>query len=220
MYDEDVRSKLVTQFKQFNFVTVEHDSITMPAVTGLAPGTTTAVQAESKLLRGFDNKLLNRMVIVKTPVGATVADGLSTQLGQLSSCLQFREKENLRCNGRTLLVADGLDTTAKSLAMLTDVYGTGNSFLNRLNLPLDGRGFSILSADPAAILGEQDYRCFRVGQRVEQLELQFERTGVYHATAVSQQARKINCQLTLNCFGEVVKSIQVQSDGSYLIAYV
>jgi hypothetical protein len=59
-----------------------------------------------------------------------------------------------------------------------------------------------------------------VGQRVEQLELQFERTGVYHATAVSQQARKINCQLTLNCFGEVVKSIQVQSDGSYLIAYV
>ena len=219
MMNEDVKSQLVRGFKQFQFVAVEHDSITIDAITGLTAGTTSKLQQESKLLKGFDNKLLNRMVVVKTPVGATEADGLSAKMVQNASCLMFREKENLRVNGRTLLVGDGLDTSAKSTAMLTDVYGTANMFLNRLNLPLDGRGFDVLGAEPRAILGEQDYRAFRVGQRIEQMELQFERTGVYHSTATSQTARKTNAQLTLNCFGEVVKQLQVQPDSSYLIAY-
>jgi hypothetical protein len=219
MMNEDVKSQLVRGFKQYQFVSVEHDSITIDAITGLSGATTNKLQQESKLLKGFDNKLLNRMVVVKTPVGATNANGLSTQLGQNASCLMFREKENLRVNGRTLLVGDGLDSSAKATAMLTDVYGTANMFLNRLNLPNDARGQDVLSTDPRATLGEQDYRAFRVGQRIEQMELQFERTGVYHSTATSQTERKQNAQLTLNCFGEVVKQIQVQPSGDYLIAY-
>lgn len=220
MMNEDTKSQLVRNFKQYQFVAVEHDSVTIDAITGLTAGNTTSVQQESKLLKGFDNKLLNKMVVVKTPTGALTTEDLSTELNQLGSCLMFREKENLRVNGKTLLVGDGLDSSAKSLAMLTDVYGTANTYLNRLDLPLDGRGFSILGTETLAMLGEQDYRAFRVGMKVEQMELQFERTGVYDSSATSQTGRKTNAQLTLNCFGEVVKQIQVQPNGSYLIAYV
>jgi hypothetical protein len=219
MMEEGTKMKLMKQFKQFQYVSVEHDSVFVDAVSGLSVSDTSVVQSLSKQLKGFDNKIVNRLVIVKTPTGADSTGGLSLQLGQNGSILGFREKENLRVNGRNLLVGDGLDTSSKSLAALTDIYGTGNTYCNRRVLPNSALGGSILGATPAAVLGEQDYRAFRVGQRVEQMELQFERTGVYDSTAVPATAHTSACSLTLNVFGEVLKVISVQPDGSYLIAY-
>jgi hypothetical protein len=225
MVEETTKMKLMNQFKQFQYVSVEHDSIHIDDVAGLSAeggaGEPSRVQQVSKQLKGFDNKLVNRLVIIKSPTGATAGlGGLSTQLGQNGSILGFREKENLRVNGRNLLVGDGIDTSAKSLAHLTDIYGTGNTFCNRRSLPDSALGGSILGLVPAAVLGEQDYRAFRVGERVEQMELQFERTGVFDSASSPPQAHTSACSLTLNVFAEVVKVLSVQPDGSYLIAYV
>ncbi|MGI9555996.1 MAG: hypothetical protein ACR2M9_03965 [Cyanophyceae cyanobacterium] len=217
--DNETRNSLEKQLTQVDFVQVEHDMIVVDAVSDLSANKLTNVQSIQKQVKGFDNKVLNRLLVVKQPQGATA--GLSTKMGQLTSYLQHNEKDNLRVNGRTLLVGDGLDTTAKSSAMLSDVWGTCNMFLNRLALDDNADGTKVLGTAADDYLGSQDYRCFRVGQRIEQMEYVFERTGCFDAAAAGAQTTlPINSQLVLHYFGEVPKRLQVNSDGTYLIAYL
>ena len=216
--DNETRNSLEKKLTQVDFVQVEHDMVVIDAITDLSANKLTSVQQVQKQVKGFDNKVLNRLLVVKQPSGASA--GLSSKMGQLTSYLQHNEKDNLRVNGRTLLVGDGLDTTAKSSAMLSDVWGTCNMFLNRLALDDNADGTSVLGTDPTDYLGSQDYRCFRVGQRIEQMEYVFERTGCYDAAAVSQTALPLNSQLVLHYFGETNKRLQVNSNGTYLISYL
>lgn len=217
--DNETRNSLEKQLTQVDFVQVEHDMIVVDAISDLSANKLTSVQSIQKQVKGFDNKVLNRLLVVKQPQGATA--GLSAKMGQLTSYLQHDEKDNLRINGRTLLVGDGLDTTAKSSAMLSDVWGTCNMFLNRLSLDDNADGTKVLGTAADDYLGSQDYRCFRVGQRIEQMEYVFERTGCFDAAAAGAQTTlPINSQLVLHYFGEVPKRLQVNSDGTYLIAYL
>ena len=214
MVDSSVKNNLLSAFKGVEFVCVEHDSIVVDRVFK-AGDAADKQQKTSKLLKGFDNKLLNRFVVVKESSGTNK----STQLASLGSQLCFREKDNVRINGRTLLVGDGLDTPAKSLSSCSDVYGTCNSYSNSLSIPNDAQGQSVLATATGAILGEQDYRCFRVAERIEQMEYQFTRQGVFNTDVATSNNEKINAQVILHFFGEVPKKMSVNSDGSYLIAY-
>jgi hypothetical protein len=216
--DNETRNSLEKQLTQVDFVQIEHDMVVVDAITDLSANKLTSVQSIQKQVKGFDNKVLNRLLVVKQPQGAT--ERVSTLMKQLTSYLQHKEKDNLRVNGRTLLVGDGLDTTAKSSAMLSDVWGTCNMFLNRLKLDRNEDDTSVLGSKTQDYLGSQDYRCFRVGQRIEQMEYVFERTGCYDAAEASQTALTINSQLVLHYFGEIPKRLQVNSDGTYLIAYL
>jgi len=218
--DNETRNSLEKQLTQLDFVQIEHDMVVVDAISDLTANKLTSVQSIQKQLKGFDNKVLNRLLVVKQPQGASA--GLSTKMGQLTSYLQHNEKDNLRINGRTLLVGDGLDTTSKSSAMLSDVWGTCNMYLNRLDLDDNSDGTSVLDTNTTKdYLGAQDYRCFRVGERVEQMEYIFERTGCFDAAAAGAQTTlPINSQLVLHYFGEVPKRLQVSSDGTYLISYL
>ena len=214
MVDSSVKNNLLSSFKGVEFICVEHDSFVVDKVFS---GTDSASKTQkiSKLLKGFDNKLLNRFVVVKESAGTNK----STELGSLGSQLCYREKDNVRVNGRTLLVGDGIDTTAKALSSCSDVYGTCNSYANSLALPLDAQSQSVLASATSNILGEQDYRCFRVAERVEQMEYQFSRQGVFTTDVATSNDEKINAQLVLHFFGEVPKKMSVNKDGSYIIGY-
>ena len=214
MVDSSVKNNLLSSFKGVEFVCVEHDSFVVDKVFS-ATDTASKTQKTSKLLKGFDNKLLNRFVVVKESAGTNK----STELGSLGSQLCYREKDNVRVNGRTLLVGDGIDTTAKALSSCSDVYGTCNSYANSLALPVDAQSQSVLATATSNILGEQDYRCFRVAERVEQMEYQFSRQGVFTTDVATSNDEKINAQLVLHFFGEVPKKMSVNKDGSYIIGY-
>jgi hypothetical protein len=213
MADSSNAMKMVSAFKGANYVSVEHDQV---FIDGLSPtaGTPNPVQSTRKILKGFDNKFVNRMVFMKEP--SADSSDISTQLGSLGSQLYLKEEENLRVDGRTLLVGSGLDTPAKALAKLADVYGTCNAYLNKL-----ATNGSILAPDEDAILGEQDYRAFLVGQYVTDMEVSFGRTGDRDTGATDEANSKkgINNSLTLHAFAEVRKTLQVQPNGTYLISY-
>ena len=222
--DNETRNSLEKQLTQIDFVQIEHDMIVVDAISDLSSNKLTSVQSIQKQVKGFDNKVLNRLLVVKQPQGATYLN--SFYMKQLTSYLQHNEKDNLRVNGRTLLVGDGLDTTAKSTAMLSDVWGTCNMYLNRLALDDNSDGTSVLDSNTTKdYLGTQDYRSFRVGQRIAQMEYVFERTGCYDASVPrenvpNQTGIPINCQLVLHFFGEIQKRLQVNSNGTYLISYL
>lgn len=213
MADSSNAMRMVNAFKGANYVSVEHDQV---FIDGLSPtaGTPNPVQSTRKILKGFDNKFVNRMVFMKEP--SSDSTDISTQLGSLGSQLYLKEEENLRVDGRTLLVGSGLDTPAKALAKLSDVYGTCNAYLNKL-----ATNGSILAPDEDSCLGEQDYRAFLVGQYVTDMEVSFGRTGDRDTGATDEANSKkgINNSLTLHAFGEVRKTLQVQPNGTYLISY-
>jgi len=69
------------------------------------------------------------------------------------------------------------------------------------------------------MLANQDYRAFRVGERVLQLDYQFSRLGVWDTSIAASNAKSNNSQATLHFFGEVPKRLQVNPNGTYIIGY-
>lgn len=219
MSDPSVKNQLLTQFKGADFVSVETDSLVVDAIySGDATKTDSGNKPQSitKQLKGFNNKILNKFFVVKQP---SVASGGDT-IRRLASHLYFNEADNVRINGRNLLVGNGIDTTAKSLSALTDTYGTCNSYLNYQSLTNSFNKSDLLNTPEADMLGNQDYRAFRVGERVLQLDYQFSRLGVYSTNDAVSNTLSNNSSTTLHFFGEVPKRLQVNPNGTYIMGYV
>ena len=220
MQDESVKSKLRGSFKGAEFISVEHDRFNLEAVPDVTAANPNPVQSVTKQIKGFDNKVLTRLIVMKEPNGSDVTE-FSSKLARLGSVLGFQEKSNLRVNGRTMLVGDGLDTPNKALASVVDVFGDCNSYLNQMDLPAKADGESTLAANLSDMLGELDYRCFLVSERCEQVEYINKRTGEHDNTLTDPNQKNIlpNMPLVMHFFGEIRKSLVVNSDGSYLISY-
>ncbi len=214
MSDTSVKNQLLTQFKGVDFVSVETDSLVVDAVFKAGDGADKP-QSITKQLKGFNNKVLNKFFVVKQPSVATAGDTIR----RLGSHLYFNEADNVRINGRNLLVGNGIDTTAKSLAALSDTYGTCNSYLNYQSLVKSFIDTAVLNDPEIDMLANQDYRAFRVGERVLQLDYQFSRLGVFKTDVAASNLLSNNSQTTLHFFGEVPKRLQVNPNGTYIIGY-
>jgi len=219
MKNESVRSSMKSQFKGAEYIEVEHDRFNVGVMSpSPTAGTPNPVQQLSQQFKGFDNKVLTRLLVCKQP-NAPSTDALLPSLKKLGSVLGCNEKMNIRVNGRTMLVGDGLDTPNKSLASITDTFGDCNSFFNQQEANLQQDGRSMLGAELIDILGEQDYKGFLIDERIEQAECIFSRTGEYQALPTVQDSSISNMPLVLHFFGEIRKAIQVNADGTYLISY-
>lgn len=131
MVEGETAQKMVNSFQGATYVSVEQDNVVIPAIysatedSNLLPN---KQQSIKKMLKGFDNKYLNRIAFQKEPGSDTTTllpASIVAKRNALSQ-LYYKEKENLRVNGRQLDVT-GLDSPNKALANLTDVYGTCNS---------------------------------------------------------------------------------------------
>jgi len=216
MTDPETQNKLLSGFKGGMFMELEHDFVRL---NGKNPSVAeqTLEQSETKQLKGYDNKYVNRLLLVKTPTTST-AGQFSTQLNKLGSQLFFREQSNMRVNGRNLEAGAGQDTPNKALGELVDTFGEVNCYLNQIHLPQNASARDILGTQPLATLGEQDYRSFLVAENVSELQFIFKRTSA-HDTATPSDEYKLNQAVDCNFFGEVRKVLQVSPDGTYAISY-
>ncbi len=216
MTDPETQNKLLAGFKGGMFMELEHDFVRL---NGNNPSAAeqTLEQSETKQLKGYDNKYVNRLLLIKTPTTST-AGQFSTQLNKLGSQLFFREQSNMRVNGRNLEAGAGQDTPNKALGELVDTYGEVNAYLNQIHLPQNARALDVLGTQPKATLGESDYRSFLVAQNVDDMQFIFKRTTA-HDTAIPSTEYKLNQAVDCNFFGEVRKVLQVAPNGSYAISY-
>jgi len=222
MMSEDVKSKLMKQIKNVDYVEIEHDSFEVPAVV---PESSNKVvdQTNFKQIRGFNNKVVNRVVVMNEPqnVLAALKDNVAFNDG---SQLCFRQKNNIRLNGRQLAVGSGINTPARALAQLTDVWGSCNVVANKQFVSTShiADGIPLYDATLKKVLDKFDYRCFRLSERVSNLEVTFERTGVFDAAYNQQEQSQIpkNAQMVVHVFGECLKRLTINNDGSYLVGYV
>lgn len=219
MVEGETAQKMVNSFQGATYVSVEQDNVVIPAIysatedSNLLPN---KQQSIKKMLKGFDNKYLNRIAFQKEPGSDTTTllpASIVAKRNALSQ-LYYKEKENLRVNGRQLDVT-GLDSPNKALANLTDVYGTCNSIA-----PAWGLGGG--SVDKVQTLqGRQDWRSFLVSEYIEDLEVSFERQGAV-GTAQSDANNKTdvyNTSINLIAYGQVRKQLNVMSDGTLMVSY-
>jgi hypothetical protein len=141
--DQDVIAQMMQGMSQMNFTCIESDRFVLPAI---ADGARTT---GSFVLRGFNDKVVNRVLIANTPTGgadgfqgikarAIAADGTyldhALDSGALNSLAQNRYTLQCRVNGQSLFTGRGLgfdDTIGGTggagynhrLALTTDTWG-------------------------------------------------------------------------------------------------
>ena len=250
-------STLDRQLTQANWVAVEHDLANIPEVkNGAAPLAAVAdeaVQQSQLRINGFQDKAVSRLMIAKcyentsaTGPNVNPAGGMAgtvhqvKALGGYGSKALYKEKVNVRLNGRNVLAGDGLVTPAQQTMMLSDTWGALNMcpFQNQQSVGRDTAyapsalnivGInrtqpSVLATAPGVGTGPQQgywisnsaWIGVPIQDRVSDLQITLERTGTF---SEGTQSSAGNFQaLNLHVFGEVSKGMTV-SGGSYRIYY-
>ena len=132
----------------------------------------------------------------------------------------FKQAIQIRMNGQNIFPASGINRPNQRLSLLTDVWGTCNSFNGTNQVMLSSTAVaddSIVSkvAHDRTFVGNLDYCAFSAMSNEPIQELQIDFTRFSETSAAAQQHSALN----LNIFGEVLKQISVSSNG-YSINYV
>lgn len=242
---------LERQLTGASWVAVEHDLANIPAVPGLAAVADEAVQRSQLRINGFQGKAVSRLMIAKcyentsaTGPNVNQAGGIGVNqvkaLGGYGSKALYRERVNLRLNGRNVLSGDGLVTPAQQTMMLSDTWGALNMcpFQNQQSVgrdtayaaaPLNVIGInetapSVRSTAPGVGTGPQQgywisnsaWIGLPVQDRVTDMQIDLERTGTF--SDGNQSSAGNGLAMNLHVFGEVAKGMTV-SGGSYRVFY-
>lgn len=206
------RDAIMKSYTGVRYRPIEHDSVTVPAITGTASDKLEVEQKNSFSLNGFLNKKLNRVAIVKTPTDSSTWTSGNANVGfanQGSKAL-WKERLQVRVNGSNKLVGSGVTRPNQRLAMLTDAYGTFNvvqgqqcTFLAEGSNQIEDSETQGNLAYDGLVIDEPSVREFVV---------ELDRTGVYQNDALNQELR-------LNLFGETEKAVVPTNDGRISVIY-
>lgn len=215
--DDNTKMMVTKDYKGVVFNAVEHDQVVVNATVPAAGAT--SGQASRFLVNGFNNKTLEKLVVVQTPTNpATYTDtGFQVGAGIVGSFAQLDSTFQFRVNGQNKLPRSGYTKKNQRLAALVDSYGevslpTSCNFVYvpkaRANLvPFADDGFTM------SLQGQLDWTAIEIREPVKELIVEYNRVGV-HGNDILNQA------LRLNLFGEVTKAISVNKDMSYVISYL
>jgi hypothetical protein len=236
----------VPAFKGVEYVGIEHDRVTLEAITvgtgaqigdGTAgEGPKSAVVTNSFDIRGFENKTVGRCLISKQSNNSAVYKAANTnyRTGSVSSIANNKEVLQMTINGSQLIPGKGLQYDNQRLAMLSDVWGVCSSkpFMNGQAWRVRNDAADIRSnrtANGEREIGMLDFYGLNINSVVDTMHIDYDRQGVYvetnaHADQGVDDAFTANVAenvaQTFNIFCEVYKAIKPNGNGGYLVAYV
>jgi hypothetical protein len=220
----------VPQFKGVQFVGIEHDRVTLPAIvapTTIATGNKSAVVSKSFLVNGFNNKTLGRCLISKQSNLPAVyqTGGNNFRVGKVASVANNHEVLQMTIDGSELIRGKGLQYENQRLAMLHDVWGTCSTypFANGQAWKVDNeaaqaRSIKIQGAETQ--IGLLDFYGLNINSSVLDMQIDFDRTGVWAISDVFSNAMPENAEQEMNIFCEVYKQIAPNGQGGYSVSYV
>ena len=143
--DEVITPKILSKVNSMRnysipFISMEKDRVVVPAAVAAQ------IKADSIKILGFKNKSVRRMVMVNVP------NVDSPHLKKNCSSSQYKEKLNLRLNGKTYFPSTGIDTPAKKLDTLQQAWGVMNVYQGSQFLGLAQIHNNFLTG-PTTILG-------------------------------------------------------------------
>ena len=230
--DPDIRKQLLDNSKAVSYTCIESDRVIIGAV-----GPTGVNVRSSSVLKGFDNKVVNRMLLVNQPTEAalgvlTMADNAGaygTQVlyaGKNNSIAQYNLQVQVAVNGSNLFNGEGLSGAASRQAIMTDTWGdmVANYGSNQVGICDNSTGLIGTVSDgyfndPARLQFGGDYTGFKVMDRVKYLELSYTRSGVAVTNNLVFNAGASNQAINVIVYAEVPKMLMIQG-GDYRIAYM
>lgn len=197
-------SKMMSSYKGVEYEPIEHDRVIVDEIATTTQDAT-PVQQVTFTVNGYDGKQINRILVVKTP-SAKSADSV----GLLGSIAQKDEKVQLRINGGNIFAQNGITRPNQRLALLTDSWGTCNSYpgSNLTNVANASNNITVP-------IGQLDYFGCVLNQKVNEMQIDFSRTGQHDGGGNNLY----NQRLALNIYCEVRKAVIV-GKGGYNVVYV
>jgi hypothetical protein len=163
-------------------------------------------------INGFDNRYVNRLLMVGNSTNSLATP--NPIINKYESPVQHNNKVQFRVNGRNLLPSE-LDSPNQKLARLTDAFdtftvipGQNTPWINDVNF---------VNTEDRDLYGSTDYTGVIIGQRINELQVQYQRDALYSATNTNRE-EVLNAPLNMNFWAEVRKAIVPQGD-SYKIMY-
>lgn len=179
---------------------IENDRLAVPAVLNAVP------QPIDTRIRGFDNKTVNRMVVVND------SSHPNSLCCQTHSVAMNQEKLNFRVNGRVLMPYDGINNENQKLRSLnawgkTTVY-QGGQYTQETEAYIDG---SLRS-----MAGQFSYASVDIKQKINDLNIQYYRVG---KTGVPVEDTSFLDAMNIYMFAEVLKFASVDQKGNIKVMY-
>mgnify|MGYP003651763753 FL=1 len=216
-----IAAEMVKQNVNISFQTVEHDSVQVPAVTvtGTDDGATNSVQPINKRLKGNQNKVINRCVLLKSYTDKVKRYAGNTPQGQgnYSSPVQIDEKINFLINGRPVF-DDTIEAPNVKLMVTEDAFGPLNlvPYEAQVSAGLDVNQTEANNANregtpgATALIGFFSPVGFKVLSRVRDIEIQYERRIYADANGV---LKKYADGLDLHLYSEVQRVLKFGPSG-------
>jgi len=169
------------------------------------PATTDGtLQPVDTRLRGFDNKTVTRMVV------ANDSSYANDYCSRTHSVAMNAEKLNFRVNGRLLMPYNGIDNENQKLRSLNGwgeatVYQAG-----QYTQETEGNIDAVL----LGMAGQFSYASFDVRQKINDLNIQYQRTG---KTGVPAGDTSFLTDMDIYCFAEVLKQVKEDNKGNLMV---
>jgi hypothetical protein len=208
--DEEARAKINSSVAPFEYVEIESDFFVVPEQT-VSAANEIVRQVVKPALKGFNNKYVEKLTLMKTPVSV-----LPDDTDGYCSSQQYKEVVNVNIGGEPIY-ENGYDRPNKSLARSTDFHGV-------MNIPYGDIGSgeilanqNCLSTSLSHLRGSLDYKVMSIKSPVKTLEFRYERSALYDTGAAATDkaySQQLNCYV----FGEVLKVFQ-PNGGKYVLSY-
>jgi len=218
MKNPEVIANVLKNYGTIQYQPIETSRVVMPAhpnpPTGPgAAGGEGVVQEVTFTIQGFNNKSINRLVMM--PVGQSQT---STKYGNLMAQAVNLNNFQVRTSEGNLLQGQGITLDNQRRKMLTDLYGDCNDQVGAVWV----QNASTVIADDSATLGLLTPFAVKLEQdMVQNFQVTFGRKAVYDVSGGDQTTKRYNQQFHLHFFAEVLKQITVNpKDMSYSISYV
>jgi len=209
---------------------IEHDLFQV--ATGTQPTATLGqiVQETNKVITGFDNKYVSRVLMAKTYNDKTLNyDGnVCLGAGNLVSLAMFKDELNVRHKGSNMFNGDALANPGFRQMLLQETWGDvticpfGSLTMIGLDNPIgdatnvSGMPKTLTNFRQSAFVGQSDYIGFSVEDYVKQLQFNYKRTIVKDDDA----SLKNSVAMDVHIYAEVRKQLSFSGNGEYDISYV
>lgn len=160
--------------------------------------------------RAYDNKFLDQIYYINYQPDMLNNNGQNIVKGEHSKAYRL-EKLQLSVNGKNLLPFDGVNSPARKLAYMVDLGDTNqNLFTNEYSRDTNGDAQTTgIDTDSANYRQNVSYGQLVVAQRINNLQVQYERYGMYGGESPAFE---------LHIFGRVARKL-VHQGGTYKVFY-
>ena len=157
-----------------SYINWDHEVVNLDAVT-------TSPQIIQQRLRGFDDKMVRRVLMINEDVSNSQP---SAYMGGMTSNAMYKEKINFTLNGQKMLNYGGIETSNQKLAMLNDNFGThifpqGAQFFDLQHKDKLFKAHDVFNdatkIEANNLVGQMSYLGINVSSNIDELLLEYQR---------------------------------------------